>query len=144
MLSRELLTPEPGAMHRPGAGGLGLSGMPAKKDPAPASWLDELPLTLQWKCHFFQEAPPDSCPMCCLHSPLMVAPAPLSNTLCSYVNCAAPTCRMTRELPGDEGLCLFGVITPIPEPNTWEGSIGIDGLAVDNHPCRRQLEKLGL
>lgn len=79
MLSREFLHPRARQLRSWGPGAL----CNANKDPVPVSWLDELSLTLQLKCHFYQEALPrhlpDEPPPSCA---LMAAPAPLLPTHC--------------------------------------------------------------
>ena len=57
MLSRESLQPRAGATDNLGVGERGRCWAlwNASKQAAPVSWFDELPLTFQLKCHFFQE-----------------------------------------------------------------------------------------
>lgn len=56
MLSREFLHPPAQSHGQPRSWGPGTLWN-ANEDPVPVSWLDELSLTLQLKCHFYQEAP---------------------------------------------------------------------------------------
>lgn len=81
MLSREFLHPPAQSHGQPRSWGPGTLWN-ANEDPVPVSWLDELSLTLQLKCHFYQEAPrhlPDEPPPPCA---LTAAPAALLPTRC--------------------------------------------------------------
>lgn len=112
----------------------------ANKDPVPVSWLDELSLTLQLKCHFYQEAPPTPAQwaslILCPHGSTCPSPSNMLHSchdLLIIVNCAAPISHITVSFLGMEVRVSLESLNPSQSLTYGRGSVSIDWLAVDDH-----------